>query len=349
MLIRPLFQKYQKQILAFANSPLGRWYLGIKDVGPIIRVTPDGIHILKDFVNDKAVIQAKFWSRSPLLKKFNLALTSMVLVEEGFDKFSFSQLRENTDLVIPQYLGLIHTRLLPRIYLTTTSFVPDANPETTSVDGHVLKFDAAGESLTNITSGNGTTATDDTATFKVCDLESFSDTDTYDLNARSFILFDTSSLTVNAAISSATLTVRITTNVSGSEFTGAAVGVILVNPASNTSLATTDYNSVTLTRQATDLLISGMSAGADSVWTLNATGLSNISLTSISKFGTTNNKDIDQSATWAYFRRDNMSCDAADNGSNKPTLAVTYTLFAPTTNYLKQYRRTRFPGSISGV
>jgi hypothetical protein len=69
-MIRPLFDKYQKYLLAFANTKYGRMYLGLNKKGKInnnykiVKVAPDGIH----WQVDKKTCQAVFFPRSQFLK-----------------------------------------------------------------------------------------------------------------------------------------------------------------------------------------------------------------------------------------------------------------------------------------
>jgi len=150
---------------------------------------------------------------------------------------------------------------------------------------------------------------------------------------RSFFLFDTSSLTSSAIISAVTLSLYGTGKTDPASWTP-NINIYTSTPASNTTLANSDYNgNVGSTAQCdTVLTYANMPTAAYYDFTLNTTGRGNVSKTGISKFGARNaNYDVaNTSPTWSSGAQAYWLIYWASNGSNKPKLVITYTL--PATN-----------------
>lgn len=133
---------------------------------------------------------------------------------------------------------------------------------------------------------------------------------------RHFILFDTSSLTADATISAATLTLAVSAK---SDVFSQNIDIITTTPASTTAIVEADYDQVGTTLQATSISIADISVG-NNVFTLNANGLASISKTSITKFGARLSCDTSNTApTWASDTSASITISSA-------TLTVTYTL-----------------------
>ena len=102
--MKKLFTKYQKYLLAFANTKYGRGYLslekwvGIKDDLPIVKVTPDSIHQIVGWKDRKTpIIRAVFIPKSQYLKKFLLSLQALELCSDVLGKV------RNPEFVIPHF------------------------------------------------------------------------------------------------------------------------------------------------------------------------------------------------------------------------------------------------------
>lgn len=217
------------------------------------------------------------------------------------------------------------------IHFTTTTFYPDPNPETTSVDGRVSRNTGSNDSWSTLRGATTATSVDDsTASMYWVQLNGYSSTGWQDLS-RSVYLFDTSALTAGATISSAIMSVYCVTKNDDSNTHNQTIEVVQSNPASNTSLATGDWNTSTrwtMTRQATGISHSSITNGAYNDFTFNGTGLGNISKTAVSKFGIVLSGDADnteptkdashQTLYTGYFSEQTGT-------SNDPKLAVTYT------------------------
>lgn len=315
MKIRPLFRRYQKYLLAFANTSVGKAYLGIKTNDRIVKLAPDGWHVQKD----KGIYQATFHPRSPYLKKFRLALESMAIVEEA--GFKFKQLTRGLDFVVPEYLGLTpHKVYLPLLLLDSLTVSPDADPETTTVDGHVYKNDsadwattrgAADGSVASATDANVESGTQHTGTV-------------YRIN-RFFSLFDTSTITTGANVTAATFTVGVFAADSPGD-NDAQTYMALVgptNPASNTNLVTGDYDQTSDTAVAATKALSTLTDGR---YDFALTDLTVVTKAGITKLGTREGHDHANSAI-AGSALNRIGVNTADlGGGSAPVLVVTYTL-----------------------
>jgi len=328
--VRPLFIKYQYYLTKFANTKYGRMYLSlnkwakIKNNYRIIKVTPDGIHWFTGEYTKKGlpICQAVFFSKSPYLKKFRLALEGLEIASE----FKNSFLRK-PEFVVPHFGGLITPRAwLPLVMRTEETFNPDADPENTSVDGYV-----------SCNPGDIAWATARSAA------DALSASDTYDGNGgtdyrflysrpqvstyliRGILLFDTSSLGSGATEVSGVLS--ITPSTLGAKHTS-GLGVCACNPNSNTALAVGDYSAGMTLNSATEFVTrvapAGFTANVEKDMTLNASGNTAISKTDITKFMCRTSDDLDNDEP-TLAERNGLEIYYADYGSNKPKLVVTYT------------------------
>jgi len=211
--------------------------------------------------------------------------------------------------------------------MAVTIFNPDANPETTSVDGTVDRG-GVNETFGTIRGGAGTSSSDTVGSGSgVPRLSATTTTDQYSLLTRGIYLFDTSSLGAGAIISAATFSLYID---GASNAFSAALNVTSSAPASNTALVSGDYAVAGFggTDFATDITIASLTINQYTDWTLNATGIAAISLTGITKFACRFTHDIDNTApTWSSGADAFITPHFAD-GTNKPKLTVTYTPLA---------------------
>lgn len=151
----------------------------------------------------------------------------------------------------------------------------------------------------------------------------------FDRLYRGFTAFDTSALTSAASISAATYSLfgsALNIDTAGT----AGIAMVTTSPASNTVLANSDYSQVGSTAQATNITIASWSTSAYNDFTVNGTGLGNISKTATTNFGFRIEKDRANSNTWnsgedAYIEP--FSANQAGT-ANDPKLVITYTLTA---------------------
>lgn len=214
--------------------------------------------------------------------------------------------------------------------MATLTVFPDANPETTSVDGVASRL-VAGEAFTTIRNGAGTTFTDSVSNDTSPLLRATTTSNTYDYLRRSIFVFDTSALTSSASISGATVSVYISgkANPLGSP----DIHIAGATTSSNTTLSNSDYENVGRTSFAS-IAYASISASGYNNWSLNSSGISNINTTGVSKFSCQLDWDINNSTTgltWVSSATSGqgtrlVSEFAEDSGTSfDPKLVVTYT------------------------
>lgn len=319
MKIRPLFNQYQKFLLAFVNTDFGRDYIAVgkkREKQPIIKITPDSVHYLRH----DGLIEADFYPRSPYINKFATALASIDIVQEAFGEIeSFATFSSH---VVPNFQGLITPRWdMPKVMFSNT-FYPDANVESTSVDGIVARH-SVNEAFSTIRNGAGTLAADSDATREAPRLIATTTSNQWGQLRRGIYLFDTSSLNDSMGIKSSTLSIHLTVV---NDVFNQSVSICSSNPASNTALVNSDYAIAGFgsTKLSSDVDLGNISGGYVN-FALNSSGITNISKTGISKFGTRFSGDMDNSApTWSSGADNYTMSVFSDNGTNKPTLTTIY-------------------------
>jgi len=213
-------------------------------------------------------------------------------------------------------------------YADTDTFYPDANPETSSMDGNVRRIVVAGEAWSSIRTGAGTNYDDTSNLDYVFYIDSDTDTDEWNRNDRAMFLFDTSSLDDDVTIDSATLSIYGESKNDNLSITP-NVNVVSANPASNTAIEASDYVDFGSTVFSTAIAYADISTSGYNDFALNASGLSNISKTGISKFGILNqNYDIDNSGpSWSSNVVSNFRVQMAETTgtSQDPKLVIVYT------------------------
>jgi hypothetical protein len=141
------------------------------------------------------------------------------------------------------------------------------------------------------------------------------------------MLFDTSSIGSGKIVSAATLSLFGTTKANA--LGDPSIDIVSSSPASNTTLAASDYGNLGSTSFANIAYASWSTSGYND-FSLNAGGISNISLTGVSKFGSRLGWDTANSftGTWAGASTSALRCNQADASgtANDPKLVVTYSL-----------------------
>jgi len=156
---------------------------------------------------------------------------------------------------------------------------------------------------------------------------------------RGLINFDTSALGATSTITAATVSLTLSQfPVDRSGPFGFQTDYIRLVPntiVSNVNYATTDYGLIGTVAQGPDILVADLSFPGAAAWTLNSTGLGNISKTGITHFGVRLGSDIDNvspvqgtdpsfplvgGALVFFDSSENTAGTATD-----PTLVVTYT------------------------
>jgi len=227
--------------------------------------------------------------------------------------------------------GYFEGRELPVIISDSATFYPDANPESTSVDGHVYHSTGGmgtGVSWLTLTGAAGSAFDDASNTAMAMGMYADNVSSKWRIIYRSIFLFNTSSLPDDAAISAATLSFYGYSKLDNLSVTP-NINVYSSNPASSTGLAAADFHSLGATAFCdTPKTYASWSTAGYNDFSLNASGIASISKTDVSKFGTRNaNYDVaNTSPTWSSANGSNAQSYTAEKGTGyKPKLVVTYT------------------------
>jgi hypothetical protein len=213
----------------------------------------------------------------------------------------------------------------------SATFYPDANPETSSVDGYVNQSDYNGTTWASIHDGAGNEVNDSIDDWAIAEIYADDESNKWRMIRKAIFLFDTSSLDDNAIISAATLSLY-----GGSAYPKAdpagwlpTINIYSSNPASNTALVGSDYATLGTTAFCNTPITYAAWSQAYNDFALNTTGIAAISKTGVSKFGAREAKyDVANSApTWSNAALSYFGVFFAEKGTGyKPKLVVTYTL-----------------------
>lgn len=305
------FALHQKKLLWFANTSIGRYVLRIhgkrSSVGnrKIKAIIPNAIA----WELEDGQIQAEFRVHDKFAKRLYYTFKPVWYFMHFLDWLVLDRF----EIAYKYNLG----------FLTLTAY--PASGANSPVDGHIIneQLNAVGWAAT-IAAADGTSASD-TDTAITC--KNYNVGGSYRCQ-RVIVLWDTSALTSSAVISAAVASFWLVTNTAPAAFN---VRLCTSTPASDAAVGTADFDQVGSTAQATDYPSSSFTNGAYNDMTLNATGLSNISKTAITKFGIRNvEQDIGGSAP-ADTQNFNFQCSSADvaDTTQDPKFVVTYTIAVP--------------------
>lgn len=225
----------------------------------------------------------------------------------------------------------------------TSTFYPDPNTETSSVDGYCKHGAASDWASLRTAAGNG--SYDNTSPLSI-GVFSHSTTNYYYNMYRTICLFDTSSLS-GQSVPSATF--GCTHYYSNHTYTDdAAVALCGSTPASNTDLVNADYAQLGSTRYC-DTDVAHTSWSGTMTWALNAVGLAAIDVDGVTKLGLRIAFDMDDTApTWiALNKQSNLqpySAEQTGTGSD-PYLEVVHSAAASGT--CLHYIRQQLSGGLS--
>lgn len=210
------------------------------------------------------------------------------------------------------------------------TYYPDPNTETTTVDGHAIRH-SVDETWATIRAGNGT-ATDDSSTTGSMRVTASTTSNQWARLDRFFMFFDTSSIPDANSITSATLSLigvagAISNGLSGESSANSAVHIVGTTSTNTTALANADYQTVGATSfGSSDTQVNFSTAVYEDI-TLNASGLSNISKTGLSRFTAIKGWDYSNTTTgltWSSGALQDFGVASADtaNTSSDPKLVV---------------------------
>lgn len=304
------FDRYQLSLLQLANTDYGRSFLCIDKDFP--EITQIGKNFVRSTKNGISVTDFRVGSKWANIIRYKWS----DFVDAMYSLNSFSYLPLNSPVLSLSLRG------------TTSTFYPDPNPETTTVDGRTYQQYGGGTGQVWATiraaAGNGA-ADSGTGDEYASGLYSGPTSGLWNTIYRSIFLFDTSSIPDTDTISAATLSfygfVGTINNFSQS------VVPVSSNPASNTGLANSDHSTLGNTAFASGITYGSWSTAGYNDFSLNASGISNISQTGVSKFGLRCSGDqSDTEPTWAADTFAIGGCYYADEtGTSKdPKLVVVH-------------------------
>ena len=245
----------------------------------------------------------------------NIRQIDVSLISTGVNRFNFAK-----KIPCDFFTGATYP-----VY-TDETFNPDANPESTSVDGQTHIASCADCAWNTIRNTAGDCALPTCTTMRTGHT-STAVSNAYDTNVRSAILFDTSTLADTFVVGSATIKLVGDTKVTGGGCSADSYRVSTSSPASNTDLVSGDYaQKFGFTSLANaDVAYADVEADGSTVetWTLNATGRDNISVTGISKFGAVGVFDATASEPGCTSASQNRVNWQTADGTTKPLLTVT--------------------------
>lgn len=294
--LKELFERHQKLLLKFANTQIGRDFLGIKEKEQIVKLTSNSYHRLLAVQKDNLIIEGKFWESEKFAKKLALGLTSLDIINQFNLKALF------------HYLGLRREFIYPQILFTTTVFNPGTGEGRVYTYTSYTTWALAHDAVT----GEGVLAT--------CLLAA----DKYSANSwgvsRVFHPIDTSSIPDDNIITAATFYgYRDDTVVALSNTDLTSLDLVQSTQASDTALVVADFDAL-----GTDVAGSvAFSATTDHTYftiVLNATGRSWISKTGYTKLAIRVARDTANSAPTGV----NEIGYQNRSGAYPPCLEVTY-------------------------
>ncbi len=316
-----LFRKYRHLVTEFANHGAGADFLHLPREEYHL-ILPNGFQLREGNnyyleVTTRPVLAYRLY---PALVGLDNCLEYIESAEDAM-KFLFSATGVSREIHPLEYAFMADS----------STFNPNANPETTSVDGYVYASNENWNTLRSASSGN---ALDSGTTFGTY---SGIKSSIYNI-ARGFTLFDTSALGSSVGITSSTIALYAEANPQG------YVCLVTSTPASNTGLISDDFDQVGSSEMADRVLMGGIEG--TKTWTLSTTGMAQISKTGITKFGFRFEKDFDNVAPTTDTSSE-PRFRAADYGSSKPTLTVNYTTTSTSTTTTSTSTSTTTSSSTS--
>ena len=209
--------------------------------------------------------------------------------------------------------------------MATLTVSPDADPETTSVDGWAKRGGVI-ESWADLHDGVGTEA-QDTSNQASSSISSYSSADNFNELSRPIILFDASALpsAFSATAGQVRLYVDGKTRTANWGALNPTFGIYASTPASNTAVIATDYSQVESTLLSDTFAYDDITENAWLTFTLNAAGLAAI-VDGIVKLAFRISYDAtDTPPAWAGNSQIGIRFQMADKAAGNPAeLIITY-------------------------
>jgi hypothetical protein len=313
------FEDKQQILLWFLNTPIisiwFRWCLRIRKYdcnSKIYKITPNSLSYNIKNLGDKIELTTDFRTHDKYSKRLYFAFKPFWYLLHFFDWAMLDRVEELTQLSFG--------------FSTLTQY-PNSS---TSVNGYTSR-DASENWATKIAGAGTFSQYNFSGTDSIINISSVATLNLFNDLTRSIFLFDTSSLTSGAIISSVIMSIFGSGKLDNMSITP-NIDVYTSTPASNTVLANSDFQQFGSTSQTgSPITYTGWSTTGYNDFTFNATGISNVSKTSISKFGCRNaNYDVSTTQpTWASNSTSRLQgnfSDGTTSTSPDPKLVVTYIL-----------------------
>lgn len=215
--------------------------------------------------------------------------------------------------------------------MTVSTFYPDGDPETNTVDGYVER-DQGGEDWSDMRTATAGDNVVDAGALLVVRIRTYTITNKWNTMARPFVLFDTSSIVDSDTIDSGGSTFEFVAKETLDQLSPAQSMALvgLSSPASDTGLVAGDYDQTGSTRQASDITIASVTADESTynAMTLNSTGDGNVNKAGITRFAMRIASELDDvEPTWASNQRAHIEFGSAEEtltGDKRPKLVVTH-------------------------
>lgn len=203
---------------------------------------------------------------------------------------------------------------------------PNAHAEVSSVDGYITEDTANQTWATKRGATSGSAAVDNGTNSIGPQVTCGTTNNRYSSLRRCMLLYDaTGQLPTGGVIDSIEFGVYVTAKTDG--WASQSLRLCAVNPASNTALATGDFNIATkwnTAALASDKTLASISTSAYATFALNATAITAFA-NGVNKYGLLMVCDADNSApSYSSGRTASVTINFADNGTNKPYLTVNY-------------------------
>lgn len=308
------FIKYQKQLLWFANSWIGRKFFDISGQGSylsdkrIVYILPDSLTA----TNSDGKLTTEFRSHPKYAKRLYFGFLPLWYTFHWFDM-------------------LFANRFAPQLNLgfDSTGDLFPAEGANAPWDGYAQRDLGAvgGDSFSDLRSGAGTDASALTGADRCASLDAGTSTDGFTRIQRGIFGFDTSVMGSGATVTAATLSFSPSFKNNGLGDT--ALAIVSATPGSNSNAASTDYGNLGTTSFGSIAYADWTADGGYDDAVLNSSGQSHISVTSYTFFGTRLEWDRSGtfSGTWSSALNTRFETILADftGTSRDPKLVVTYT------------------------
>lgn len=222
-------------------------------------------------------------------------------------------------------------RILPVTVGDSATFYPDADAETTTVDGYATQQSSSGDTWTTIRNASGNLFNDSSVAVSCGMVYASSNYNVFKQCDRGIFLFDTSAIPDDATVSISYIMLYGLSNTNGLGLTSNLM-LCSSNPSSNIGLAATDYTTLGTTSFGNGGDLSGWATGAYNTINLNASGIAVINKTGVTKLGTREGyydalNGIPPWVSGAYSRW--MAYSAEQGTGYKPRLTVIYSSGKP--------------------